>query len=154
MAEAILNKLASGKFKAYSAGSSPDLNKYPDTKGVHPVAYYLLKDNGYDVSELYSKSWNEFIKQKESIDFAFTLCDNANEELKATCPVFPGQPITAHWGVEDPVLAKGSDEEINRVFLKVFNIIKRRIELFCALPLDNLKGLSLQQKLEEIGEEN
>lgn len=151
MAEAILNKNGKGNFKAYSAGSKPSNDKYPKTNGVHPKAYKLIKASGYPVDNLHSKNWSKFIKHKDKIDFVFTLCDKAKNEVNEECPVFPGQPLTAHWGVPDPAEATGNEEEINRIFRDVFAIIKRRIDLFISLPLESLERLSLKQKLDDIG---
>ncbi len=151
MAEAILKKTAGDKFNAFSAGSSPDLNKYPDTKGVNPRAYKILKDNGYPVEDLHAKTWDEFLKHPEKIDFVFTLCDKAKQEIDELCPVFPGQPLNAHWGVFDPALISGPEEELDRVYRDVFVIIKRRIELFSSLPFSSLEDLALQKEIDEIG---
>ncbi len=153
MAESILKKIGSDRFNAFSAGSNPDVEKYPETKGVHPRAYKLLKDNGYPVEGLHSKNWDKYIKNQDEIDFVFTLCDKAKQEMDEQCPVFPGQPMSAHWGVFDPVAIQGPEDELKRVFRDTFVIIKRRIELFSALPLSTLKGLALQQKLDNIGKE-
>ena len=142
MAEAILNKLGVGKFRAYSAGSQP--------KGrVHPHTIQLLQSLGYDTSSFRSKSWNEFAKPgAPPLDFAFTVCDNAAAE---TCPVWPGQPMTAHWGVPDPVEAKGSPAEIALAFKDAYRMLFQRIGVFTALPIQSLDQLSLQQRLTEIG---
>jgi protein-tyrosine-phosphatase len=142
MAEAILNKLGAGKFYAYSAGSQP--------KGkVHPETIRLLQDLGYDTSDFCSKSWNEFAKPgAPSLDFAFTVCDNAAGE---TCPVWPGQPMTAHWGIPDPVETKGNPAEIALAFKDAYRMLHQRIGIFTALPLRSLDSLTLQNKLHEIG---
>jgi arsenate reductase (thioredoxin) len=142
MAEAILNKLGAGKFRAYSAGSQP--------KGkVHPETIRLLQGLGYDNSGRRSKSWNEFAKPgAPSLDFAFTVCDNAAGE---TCPVWPGQPMTAHWGIPDPAEAKGHPAEIALAFKDAYRMLNQRIGIFTALPLRSLDKLSLQAKLNEIG---
>lgn len=153
MAEAILNKIGADKFNGYSAGSSPETGKYPETRGVHPRAYSLLKENGYNAEKLHSKSWDSFLKQADKIDFVFTLCDKAQAEMEDSCPVFPGQPMTAHWGVFDPADAAGTDDKIDRVFRDVFTIIRRRIELFTSLPLESLETLALKQKLDDIGKQ-
>jgi arsenate reductase (thioredoxin) len=142
MAEAILNKLGAGKFRAYSAGSQP--------KGrVNPRTVELLQSLGYDTSGLRSKGWNEFAKPSApSLDFVFTVCDNAAGE---TCPVWPGQPMTAHWGVPDPAEARGSAAEIALAFKDAYRMLHQRIGVFTALPIRSLDHLSLQQRLKEIG---
>jgi arsenate reductase (thioredoxin) len=142
MAEAILNKLGRGKFHALSAGSRP--------KGqVNPHTIELLRSLGYDTSKFRSKSWNEFAKPgAPALDFAFTVCDNAAGE---TCPVWPGQPMTAHWGVPDPAEAKGSAAEIALAFKDAYRMLHQRIGIFTALPIRSLDQLSLQRRLKEIG---
>ena len=142
MAEAILNKLGAEKFNAYSAGSQP--------RGrVHPETIRLLRGLGYDASGLRSKSWNEFAKPgAPSLDFAFTVCDNAAGE---TCPVWPGQPMTAHWGIPDPAEAKGNPAEIALAFKDAYRMLFQRIGIFTALPVRSLNSLTLQRKLHEIG---
>jgi arsenate reductase (thioredoxin) len=142
MAEAILNKLGAGKFRAFSAGSQP--------KGwVHPETLRLLQSLGYDTSRFRSKSWSEFADPGAPLlDFVFTVCDNAAGE---TCPVWPGQPMTAHWGVPDPALASGTPAEIALAFKDAYRMLNQRIGIFTSLPLRSLDQLSLQQKLREIG---
>jgi arsenate reductase (thioredoxin) len=142
MAEAILNKLGAGKFRAYSAGSQP--------KGqVHAETIRLLQDLGYDTSGFRSKSWHEFVKPgAPSLDFIFTVCDNAAGE---TCPVWPGQPMTAHWGVPDPAEAKGNPAEIALAFKDAYRMLHQRIGVFAVLPIRSLDQLSLQSKLKDIG---
>ena len=142
IAEAILNKLGAGKFRAYSAGSQP--------KGrVNPRTIELLQSLGYDTAGFRSKSWNEFAKPgAPSLDFVFSVCDNAAGE---SCPVWPGQPMTAHWGVPDPAEAKGSTAEIALAFKDAYRMLHRRIGVFTALPIRSLDQLSLQQRLKEIG---
>ena len=142
MAEAILNKLGRGKFHAYSAGSQP--------KGeVNPHTVQLLQSLDYDTSGLRSKSWNEFAKPgAPPLDFVFTVCDNAAGEA---CPVWPGQPMTAHWGVPDPADAKGSPAEIAFAFKDTYRMLFQCIGVFTALPLRSLDQLSLQNKLRSIG---
>ena len=142
MAEAILNKLGAGRFRAYSAGSQP--------KGkVNPNTIVLLSGLGYDTSAFRSKSWSEFAKPgAPALDFVFTVCDNAAGEV---CPVWPGQPMTAHWGVPDPAEATGTAAEIAFAFKDVYRMLHRRIEVFVALPIRSLDQLSLQSKLSEIG---
>jgi protein-tyrosine-phosphatase len=142
MAEAILSKLGAGKFRAYSAGSQP--------RGqVHPEALRLLKGLDHATSGLRSKSWNEFAKPgAPSLDFAFTVCDNAAGK---TCPIWPGQPMTAHWGVADPAEARGTPAEIALAFKDTHRVLHQRIEVFAALPIRSLDQLRLQSKLKEIG---
>jgi len=142
MAEAILNKIGAGKFRAYSAGSQP--------KGqVNPHTIQLLQGFGYGTSGLRSKSWAEFAKPgAPPLDFVFTVCDNAAGEA---CPVWPGQPMTAHWGVPDPAEAKGSAAEIAFAFKDAYRMLHYRIGIFAALPIGRLDKLSLQSKLREIG---
>ena len=142
IAEAILNKLGAGKFRAYSAGSQP--------KGrVNPRTIELLQSLGYDTAGFRSKSWNEFAKPgAPSLDFVFSVCDNAAGE---SCPVWPGQPMTAHWGVPDPAEAKGSTAEIALAFKDAYRMLHQRIGVFTALPIRSLDQLSLQQRLKEIG---
>lgn len=142
IAEAILNKLGGGKFRAYSAGSQPKGQPNPNT-----VA--LLQGLGYDTSGFRSKSWNEFARPgAPALDFVFTVCDNAAGEA---CPLWPGQPMTAHWGVPDPAEAKGSPAEIALAFKDAYRMLHQRIAVFTALPIWNLDQLSLQAKLKEIG---
>lgn len=142
MAEAILNRFGGGKFAAYSAGSMP--------KGeVHPETLALLKRLNYDVSVFRSKSWDEFAKaQAPPLDFVFTVCDNAAGEV---CPIWPGQPMTAHWGVPDPAAATGSSVEIARAFANAYGALQNRITIFVNLPFDALDRLSLQARLDGIG---
>lgn len=141
MAEAISNKLGAGKFHAYSAGSQP--------KGqVHPETVRLLQGLGYDTSGFRSKSWDEFANPgAPSLDFVFTVCDDAAGE---TCPVWPGQPMTAHWGIPNPAEAKGNAAEIALAFKDAYRMLHQRIGIFAALPLRSLDTLSLQNKLREI----
>lgn len=140
IAEAILNKAGAGKFHAYSAGSHP--------KGtVHPETLRLLRSLGYDTAGLRSKSWLEFLKEPQ-FDFVFTVCDNAAAE---TCPVWPGQPMTAHWGVPDPAEAKGAPAEIALAFKETYRLLNQRIGIFTALPLRALDQLTIRTKLREIG---
>jgi arsenate reductase (thioredoxin) len=145
MAEAILNKLGQGKFRAYSAGSQP--------KGqVNPNTIQLLRCLGYDTSSFRSKSWSEFAKPgAPPLDFVFTVCDNAAGEA---CPVWPGQPMTAHWGIPDPAEARGSEAEIALAFKNAYRMLFQRIGIFTALPIRGLDKLSLQNKLREIGHMN
>jgi protein-tyrosine-phosphatase len=142
MAEAILTRLALGKFRAFSAGSQP--------KGqVNPHTIALLQSLGYDTSVFRSKSWNEFAKPgAPPLDFVFTVCDNAAGE---TCPVWPGQPMTAHWGIPDPAQAAGSPAEIALAFKDAYRMLFQRIGIFTALPIRSLDQLSLTQRLKDIG---
>ena len=142
MAEAILNKTGAGKFRAHSAGSRP--------KGkVHPETLRLLDSLGYDTSDFRSKSWSEFADPGGPIlDFVFTVCDNAAGEV---CPLWPGQPMTAHWGVPDPAAVKGNPAEIALAFKDAYRMLNQRIGIFTSLPLHSLDQLSLQRKLREIG---
>jgi arsenate reductase (thioredoxin) len=142
MAEAILNKIGAGKFRAYSAGSRP--------KGrVHGETLRLLQSLGYDTSGLRSKSWDEFTAPgAPQFDFVFTVCDNAAAEA---CPLWPGQPMTAHWGVADPAAATGTAAEIALAFKDAYRMLHQRIGIFTALPLRSLDQLTLQNKLSKIG---
>ena len=142
MAEAILKRAGLGKFKAYSAGSQP--------KGhVHPYALDLLRKLHYDVGGMRSKSWLEFAQPgSPKLDFVFTVCDNAAGE---TCPVWPGQPMTAHWGVPDPAAATGTEAEIRFAFADALRMLTNRINIFISLPLDKLDRLSLRRRLDAIG---
>jgi arsenate reductase (thioredoxin) len=142
LAEAILNQIGAGKFCAFSAGSQP--------KGqVNPHTLALLRSLDYDTAGLRSKSWSEFAKLgAPALDFVFTVCDNAAGE---TCPVWPGQPMTAHWGVPDPAEASGSEAEIALAFKDAYRMLHQRIAIFTALPIRSLDALSLQERLREIG---
>ncbi len=144
MAEAILNNLAvsRGRFKGYSAGSHP-------SGKPNPFALDHIKRAGLPVDGLRSKDWNEFaIPGAPKLDFVFTVCDNAAKEV---CPVWPGQPMTAHWGLPDPAAVEGSDEQRRRAFAEAFRHLSNRINLFTSLPIEKLDKLSLQRKLAEIG---
>jgi protein-tyrosine-phosphatase len=142
LAEATLNAMAPDRFRAFSAGSHP-------VGRVNPFALELLRKNRLPVDDLRSKSWDEFARPgAPKLDFVFTVCDNAAGEV---CPIWPGQPITAHWGVEDPAAVEGDDETKRRAFLRVYTALARRIELFLALPFDRLDKLALKRKLDEIG---
>jgi len=142
MAEAILNRAGQGNFRAFSAGSQP--------KGqVHPYARDLLTKLHYDVTGLRSKSWQEFSgPHAPKLDFVFTVCDNAAQE---TCPVWPGQPMTAHWGVPDPAAASGTEAEVRLAFADALRMLTNRIDIFVSLPLRSLDKLTLQRQLESIG---
>jgi arsenate reductase len=142
LAEALLNRLGEGRFRAFSAGSHP--------KGaVHPMALELLHACGYDTAGLRSKSWDEFAKPgAPPLHFVFTVCDNAAGEA---CPVWPGQPVTAHWGVRDPAAFEGPEDEQRALFRRVSLELEHRIELFTSLRLEALDRLALQARLDEIG---
>ena len=142
LAEAYLNVAGRGGFVAYSAGSHPGGK-------VNPFALELLQKNRIDTTGLRSKSWDEFAKPgAPELHFVFTVCDNAAGE---TCPLWPGQPMTAHWGVADPAAVQGSDEVKRKAFMRAFAELSTRINLFLNLPLDKLDRMSLQRRLREIG---
>jgi protein-tyrosine-phosphatase len=146
LAEATLNNLAvgRGRFRAFSAGSQP--------KGtVNPFALELLRDQEISTDGLRSKSWEEFAAaDAPALDFVFTVCDNAAAEV---CPIWPGQPMTAHWGVPDPAAVEGSDDAKRKAFKDAFFALRRRIELFASLPFDKLSRLGLQDRIRQIGRE-
>lgn len=142
LAEAILNRLGAGKFRGYSAGSHP-------AGEVNPLALHLLRKASYDVSKLRSKSWDEFAAPgAPKLDFVFTVCDDAANEI---CPIWPGQPMSAHWGLPDPVKAQGTEAERNLAFADTMRMLTQRIDIFVNLPFDRLSKLSLQEQLDEIG---
>ena len=142
IAEAILNREGRGKFKAFSAGSHPKGN-------VNPRTLDLLRKFNYDVSTLRSKSWDEFAQAgAPELDFVFTVCDNAAGE---SCPLWPGQPITAHWGIPDPAAAEGSEAAIALAFKDAYRMLNRRIDLLLALPIEKLDRLVLTTRLKAIG---
>ncbi|HTT20396.1 MAG TPA: arsenate reductase ArsC [Candidatus Sulfotelmatobacter sp.] len=144
MAEAILNQKGRGRFTAYSAGSHP-------SGTVRPEAIRQLERAHLPATGLRSKSWEEFAKAGTPVlDFVFTVCDNAANEV---CPVWPGQPMTAHWGIPDPAAVQGSEEEKAKAFRDAFFLLDRRISLFLSLPMGSLDGLSLQQQLDKIGQQ-
>jgi protein-tyrosine-phosphatase len=142
VAECLLNRIGAGHFKAYSAGSAP--------KGaVHPLALKLLERQGFETAGLRSKSWDEFAKPgAPTLDFVFTVCDNAAKEA---CPVWPGQPMTAHWGIPDPAAAEGSEPERHVAFADAYRMLNNRIGIFVSLPFASLDKLSMQQRLDAIG---
>lgn len=142
LAEAILNREGQGRFRAYSAGSFP--------KGrVHPCSIDVLNNLGYDTGGLRSKSWDEFAgAAAPQLDFVFTVCDNAAGEV---CPIWPGHPMTAHWGIPDPAAVDGSAAEQHAAFFDAYRMLKNRIGLFLALPLASIDRMSLQHRLERIG---
>jgi arsenate reductase (thioredoxin) len=142
IAECILNRLGQGRFLAHSAGSSP--------RGeVNPYALDLLRNQNYDVSDLRSKSWDEFGgPDAPRMDFVFTVCDDAANEV---CPIWPGQPMTAHWGVPDPSSAEGNEAEKRLAFAETYRMLHHRISVFVALPATSVNRLALQRKLDDIG---
>lgn len=142
IAEAILNRVGAGKFKGYSAGSMP--------KGqVHPLAINLLSKLNYDTTALRSKSWEEFaVPGAPVMDFVFTVCDNAANEV---CPIWPGQPMSAHWGVPDPAEAEGDAVQRALAFADTYRMLDNRIGIFTSLPLKSLDSLSLRKRLHDIG---
>ena len=142
MAEAILNHRGKDGFTAYSAGSHP-------SGAPRPEALRQLESAGIATEGLRSKSWDEFAgPDAPRMDFVFTVCDNAANEV---CPFWPGQPMTAHWGIPDPAAVKGTEEEIRQAFRDAFVALDRRIGLFLSLPLSTLQGLTLQREIESIG---
>lgn len=144
MAEVIINYVGKGKFKGFSAGSQPGT-------APNPFALETLRRQHFPTDGLYSKDWDEFAKPgAPAMDFVLTVCDKAAGEA---CPIWPGQPITAHWGVEDPALFEGADEAKMREFGRVANILKRRIELFTSLPLEKLDRLKLEKTVRDIGKQ-
>jgi arsenate reductase len=142
LAESILNRLGAGRFRAFSAGSQP--------KGqVHPYVIDLLAKLNYPTAGLRSKSWDEFAAPgAPALDFVFTVCDNAANEV---CPIWPGQPMTAHWGLPDPVAVEGTEVERRLAFAEAYRMLNNRIGIFASLPLKSLDKLSLQRRLDEIG---
>jgi arsenate reductase len=143
MAEAILNRKGRPNFIAYSAGSHPKA-------AIHPAALRQLEIAKLPTTGLHTKSWDEFAKPgAPHLDFVFTVCDNAAKEV---CPIWPGQPMTAHWGIPDPAVVEGSQEEIDRAFLDAFTILDRRISLLLALPLSSLDKLAIKKEIDQIGQ--
>ena len=142
IAESVLNRLGNGKFRGFSAGSFP--------KGqVHPYALELLERQDYPTKQLRSKSWSEFAgPDAEALDFVFTVCDNAAGEV---CPIWPGQPMTAHWGLPDPAAVEGNEAERRLAFAETLRMLRNRIGVFVNLPIKSLDKLSLQNRLREIG---
>ena len=144
MAEGILNSKGKPRFTAYSAGSRPSGIVRPEA--LQQLAAAHIPSEGYR-----SKSWDEFAKPDAPVlDFVFTVCDNAANEV---CPIWPGQPMTAHWGVPDPAAVKGTDEEVQRAFRHAFLLLNRRITLFLSLPLSSIDNLALKTELDKIGRE-
>ena len=142
MAEAVLNRTGRGNFRAFSAGSHP--------KGrVHPFTLDLLRRLNFDVSGLRSKSWSEFARpDAPQLDFVFTVCDDAAKE---SCPLWPGQPMTAHWGIPDPAAVEGTEVEQRLAFADALRMLTNRINIFVSLPMRSLSGLALQRQLDAIG---
>lgn len=144
MAEAIMNRKGAPHFTAYSAGSHP-------SGAVRPEAIHQIEKAGLSTANLRSKSWDEFsVPDAPPLHFVFTVCDNAAHEI---CPVWPGQPITAHWGIPDPAAVKGTPEEIELAFSKAFAVLDRRINLFLCLPLASLDSFALQREVDNIGKQ-
>ena len=144
LAEAILNQKGKPYFAAYSAGSHP-------TGRINPGAIRMLEIAKLPTTGLHSKSWDEFAKPDDAkMDFVFTVCDNAASEV---CPVWPGQPMTAHWGVPDPATVAGTPEQIERAFREAFVVLERRISLFLCLPLASLDSLAIKKEITEIGKQ-
>jgi len=143
MAECALNRWGQGRFVGWSAGSVP--------KGrVHPMTLRVLEGLNYSTADLRSKSWDEFAKPgAPALDFVFTVCDDAANEA---CPVWPGQPLTAHWGVEDPAAFVGNDDKTHQYFKRIYGYLESRIKLLTALPMASLDRMSLQRRLDEIGD--
>ena len=142
MSECAINREGKGRFRGYSAGSHP-------TGSVNPYALDLMKRQNFSVEGLRSKNWEEFAQpDSPPLDFIFTVCDNAAGEV---CPIWPGQPITAHWGVPDPAAVTGSDDTIKAAFFDAFRQLNNRISIFVNLPLDRLDRLAVQRRVEEIG---
>ncbi|HEX7887111.1 MAG TPA: arsenate reductase ArsC [Phenylobacterium sp.] len=142
LAEALMNRLGGGRFRAFSAGSFP-------TGRVNPHTFPILESLGFDPADFRSKSWDEFAgPEAPPIDFIFTVCDNAAGEV---CPIWPGKPITAHWGIPDPAAVAGTETEIALAFTEAARQLRSRIALFVELPLEKLDRLSLQARLNDIG---
>lgn len=143
LAEAIMNRAGQGRFKAYSAGSQ--------AKGeVHPFTLDLLRQTNFDTGFARSKNWDEFtVPEAPKMDFVFTVCDNAANE---SCPVWPGQPMSAHWGIPDPASTEGTDAERRLAFSEAFRMLNARISIFTSLPLRSIDRLALQDRLDAIGQ--
>ncbi|MGA9721044.1 MAG: arsenate reductase ArsC [Candidatus Binatus sp.] len=142
MAECAINRWGKGKFKGFSAGSHP-------MGAVHPLTLALLRELNYETSTLRSKSWDEFARpDSPPLDFVFTVCDRAAAEQ---CPVWPGQPITAHWGAADPVAFEGTNEQKRRFFFRVYSELENRIKIFASLRMEALDSFALEQRVKEIG---
>jgi arsenate reductase len=142
LAEVLLNQIGCGRFKAYSAGSHP-------SGRVNPFALELLERSRLPTEGLRSKGWEEFARPDAPLlDFVFTVCDQAAGEV---CPIWPGQPMSAHWGIEDPAAVEGSDDEKRKAFFRAYNQLQNRLSIFVSLPLEKLDRLTLKGKLDEIG---
>ncbi len=145
LAESIMNRVGAGRFKAYSAGSMP-------SGRINPHAIHLLEHLNYKTDHLRSKAWDEFSKagnpDAPDLDFVFTVCDNAAGEV---CPIWPGQPMSAHWGIPDPSAVEGTEAEVALAFAEAYRQLNSRITIFCALPMASIDRLSLQRRLDEIG---
>ena len=142
MAEALLNHWGKGQFRGYSAGSQP-------TGKVNPLALDILQRHGFPTEGLRSKAWDEFaVPAVPTMDFVFTVCDNAANEV---CPVWPGQPMTAHWGVADPAAVEGSELEKIQAFREAFRVLEKRIQAFVNLPVPLLDKIKLKQEIDQIG---
>jgi arsenate reductase len=142
MAEALINTMGGGRFHAYSAGSFP-------TGKVNPFAIEQVAALGYPINDLRSKNWDEFAQPgAPQMDFIITVCDRAAGE---TCPVWPGQPISAHWGFEDPAAVEGDDEAKRRAFARIFRQIMTRVRIFVSLPLDKLDKIAIKREMDHIG---
>ena len=142
LAEALIDHWGKGRFKGYSAGSFP-------RGAVHPLALETLEKLHLQTSGLRSKSWNEFARSGAQVmDFVFTVCDQAAGEV---CPVWPGNPVTAHWGVPDPAAVQGTEAEQRRAFREAYVVLENRIKLFVALPIDKLDGMAIKRNVDDIG---
>jgi arsenate reductase len=142
LAEALIDHWGKGRFKGYSAGSFP-------RGAVHPIALETLEKLHLRTSGLHSKSWNEFARPGAPVmDFVFTVCDQAADEV---CPVWPGNPVTAHWGVPDPATVQGTEAEQRRAFRDAYVVLENRIKLFVALPIDKLDGMAIKRNVDDIG---
>ncbi len=142
LAECIMNRLGAGKFRGFSAGSMP-------SGRINPLAIDLLKSLNYDTSQLRSKSWSEFERPDAPVfDFIFTVCDNAANEV---CPIWPGHPMTAHWGIEDPSSAQGTEAERRLAFTEAYRMLSQRIGAFVNLPIASLDAMALKRRLDDIG---
>lgn len=142
--EALFNTMGAGRFKAYSAGSHP-------TGRVNPFAIEQVRALGYPVENLRSKSWDEFAAPgAPQLDFVITVCDNAAGE---TCPLWPGQPITAHWGFPDPAAVKGTDDEKRAAFALTLRQMRNRVQLFISLPLETLDSMAIENKMRDLGKQ-
>lgn len=154
MAEAILRHRYGDRFESHSSGSAPDLSRFHETDGVHPLAMTTLRKNGISTEGLHSKLWNPYVNGEIPVQIVITLCGSAKGELDAACPIFPGRAITAHWGVDDPSHVIGTPEEIDRAFQTAFETIARRIDALAGLAeqSDHLSPDQIKKGLREIGE--